>query len=29
LQFYIVRQNGIHQGVMSLAEVPTVAASSR
>ena len=29
LQFYIVRQNGIHQGVLSLAEVPTLAATSR
>jgi serine protease Do len=23
LQFYIVRRNGIHQGTMSLAELPT------
>ena len=23
LQFYIVRDNGIHQGAMSLAELPT------
>ena len=29
LQFYIVRQNGIHQGVMSLAEVPATATLSR
>lgn len=29
LQFYIVRQNGIHQGVMSLAEVPAIATLSR
>jgi serine protease Do len=29
LQFYIVRQNGIHQGVMSLAEVPSLATLNR
>jgi serine protease Do len=29
VQFYIVRQNGIHQGVMNLAEVPTLATMSR
>jgi serine protease Do len=29
LQFYIVRRNGIHQGVMSLAEVPSLATMSR
>jgi len=29
LQFYIVRQNGIHQGVMSLAEVPAMATLNR
>jgi serine protease Do len=29
LQFYIVRRDGIHQGVMSLAEVPSIATLSR
>lgn len=29
LQFWIVRRNGIHQGVMSLAEVPSTATLSR
>jgi serine protease Do len=29
VQFYIVRRNGIHQGVMSLAEVPSLATLSR
>jgi serine protease Do len=29
VQFYIVRHNGIHQGVMSLAEVPAMATLSR
>jgi serine protease Do len=29
LQFYIVRSNGIHQGVMNLSEVPALAASNR
>ncbi|GAC1473653.1 MAG: trypsin-like peptidase domain-containing protein [Isosphaeraceae bacterium] len=29
VQFYIVRRNGIHQGIMSLAEVPTTATLSR
>jgi serine protease Do len=29
LQFYIVRRNGIHQGVMSLAEVPALATLNR
>ena len=29
VQFYIVRRNGIHQGVMSLAEVPASATLSR
>jgi serine protease Do len=29
LQFYIVRRNGIHQGSMSLAEVPSIATIAR
>ena len=29
LPFYIVRRNGIHQGVMSLAEVPVTATLNR
>ena len=29
LQFYIVRQNGIHQGVMSLADIPPAATLTR
>ena len=29
LQFYIVRHNGIHQGTMSLAELPTPVTLSR